>query len=54
MNSETGDVIVPAKRRITKTLIREIAENASHIEIDPSPIRIQIMSVITEYAPSAL
>jgi len=49
MNSSTEDVIIPANRKITKTLLRKLAANYEHIEIDPSPIRIKIMGIIDEY-----
>jgi DNA-directed RNA polymerase subunit beta len=49
MNAETGDVIIPANRKITKTLLRKLAANYEHVEIDPSPIRIKIMGIIDEY-----
>ena len=49
MNVETGDVIIPANRKITKTLLRKLAASYEHIEIDPSPIRIKIMSIIDNF-----
>jgi DNA-directed RNA polymerase subunit beta len=49
MNAESGDVIIPANRKITKTLLRKLAANYEHVEIDPSPIRIKIMGIIDEY-----
>jgi DNA-directed RNA polymerase subunit beta len=49
MNAQTGDVIIPANRKITKTLLRKLAASYEHIEIDPSPIRIKIMSIIDNF-----
>ena len=49
MNMETNDIIIPANRKITKTLLRKLAANYEHVEIDPSPIRIKIMGIIDEY-----
>ncbi|HKL20784.1 MAG TPA: hypothetical protein VJ904_03195, partial [Tichowtungia sp.] len=49
MNAETGDIIIPANRKITKTLLRKLAANYENIEIDPSPIRIKIMSIIDNF-----
>ncbi len=49
MNAESGDVIIPANRKITKTLLRKLAASYEHVEIDPSPIRIKIMGIIDEY-----
>ena len=49
MNVQTGDIIIPANRKITKTLLRKLAASYEHIEIDPSPIRIKIMSIIDNF-----
>jgi DNA-directed RNA polymerase subunit beta len=49
MNAQTSDVIIPANRKITKTLLRKLAASYEHVEIDPSPIRIKIMGIIDEY-----
>lgn len=49
MNVSTGDIIIPANRKITKTLLRKLAASYEHIEIDPSPIRIKIMSIIDNF-----
>jgi DNA-directed RNA polymerase subunit beta len=42
VNSETGEIIIPANRKITKTLLRKLAMVYDRIEIDPSPIRNKI------------
>ncbi len=49
VNAETGETIIPANRKITKTLLRKLAEHYNHIEIDPSPIRIKIREIISQY-----
>ena len=49
MNSETGETIIPANRKITKTLLRKLAAVSKHIQIDPSPVRIKIMEIIASY-----
>ncbi|MFA5688763.1 MAG: DNA-directed RNA polymerase subunit beta [Kiritimatiellales bacterium] len=49
VNTETGDIIIPANRKITKTLLRKLANNYEFIEIDPSPIRIKIMGIIDTF-----
>jgi len=49
MNADSGDIIIPANRKITKTLLRKLAANYEHIEIDPSPIRIKIMGIIDSF-----
>ena len=45
-NSQTGEVIIPAGRKITKTLLRSMAAISKNIDIDPSPVRIKIMEII--------
>jgi DNA-directed RNA polymerase subunit beta len=49
VNAETGEIIIPANRKITKTLLRKLASVYNHIEIDPSPIRIKIREIIGVY-----
>ena len=49
VNAETGEIIIPANRKITKTLLRKLATVYDHIEIDPSPIRIKIREIIGEF-----
>src|SRR3954449_5295742 len=46
VNSETGEIIIPANRKITKTLLRKLAGVYDRIEIDPSPIRNKINEII--------
>ncbi|MBI5386108.1 MAG: DNA-directed RNA polymerase subunit beta [Verrucomicrobia bacterium] len=46
VNSETGEIIIPANRKITKTLLRKLAIVYDRIEIDPSPIRNKINEII--------
>ncbi len=45
-NAQTGEIIIPANRKITKTLLRKLASVYDHIEIDPSPIRNKIFEII--------
>src|SRR5436305_728958 len=49
VNAETGEIIIPANRKITKTLLRKLANVHDHIEIDPSPIRNKIREIIGSY-----
>jgi DNA-directed RNA polymerase subunit beta len=46
VNSETGEIIIPSNRKITKTLLRKLATVYDRIEIDPSPIRNKINEII--------
>ncbi|MGB0370247.1 MAG: DNA-directed RNA polymerase subunit beta [Opitutales bacterium] len=48
-NSDTNEVIIPANRKITKTLLRRLAAVSKNIEIDPSPVRIKIMEIVGNY-----
>jgi DNA-directed RNA polymerase subunit beta len=45
-NSDTGEIIIPANRKITKTLLRRLAAVSKYIDIDPSPVRIRIMEIV--------
>ena len=47
--SETGEIIIPANRKITKTLLRKLATVYDRIEIDPSPIRNKINEIIGSF-----
>lgn len=49
INAQTGMVIIPCNRKITKILLRMIASNWNHIEIDPSPIRVRILETIYKF-----
>ncbi len=49
VNAETGEIIIPANRKITKTLLRKLASVYDHVEIDPSPIRIKIREIISSF-----
>jgi len=49
VNGQTGEIIIPANRKITKTLLRKLAAVSKHVEIDPSPVRIKIMEIIGSY-----
>jgi DNA-directed RNA polymerase subunit beta len=51
VNAQSGEIIIPANRKITKTLLRKLASVYDNIEIDPSPIRNKIIEIITSYEP---
>jgi DNA-directed RNA polymerase subunit beta len=48
-NLDNGEIIIPANRKITKTLLRKLAAVHKHIDIDPSPVRIKVMEIISSY-----
>jgi DNA-directed RNA polymerase subunit beta len=50
LNGESGEIIIPANRKITKTLLRKLAAAYDVIAIDPSPIQQKISSIISEYS----
>jgi len=49
VDGESGEIIIPANRKITKTLLRKLAEAYERIEIEPSPIRNKIMEIVAVY-----
>lgn len=48
-NAETSEVIIPANRKITKTLLRKLAGASKEIQIDPSPVKIKIMEIVDSF-----
>ena len=51
VDAEAGEIIIPANRKITKTLLRKLAAACDHIQIESSPIQIKIDEIISEYSP---
>lgn len=49
VNAQTGEIIIPANRKITKQLLRKLAAVYNHVEIDPSPIRNKINEIISQF-----
>ena len=49
VDAQSGEIIIPANRKITKTLLRKLAAIYDHIEIDPSPIRNKILEIISSF-----
>ncbi len=49
VNGESGEVIIPANKKITKTLLRTLAETHRSVEIDQSPIRNKIMDIMSSF-----
>ncbi|QQL45767.1 DNA-directed RNA polymerase subunit beta [Sulfuriroseicoccus oceanibius] len=46
VNGQTGEIVIPANRKITKTLLRKLASIYDSIDIDPSPIRNKIFEIV--------
>jgi DNA-directed RNA polymerase subunit beta len=51
VDAEEGQVLIPANRKITKTLLRKLAAAADHIQIESSPIQVKIDEIIGEFTP---
>jgi DNA-directed RNA polymerase subunit beta len=49
VNIDSGEIIIPANRKITKTLLRKLANESAHIAIESSPIQIKIQEIIAEH-----
>lgn len=49
VNGQSGEIIIPANRKITKMLLRKLASVYDHVEIDPSPIRNKIREIIGQF-----
>jgi DNA-directed RNA polymerase subunit beta len=49
VNGESGEIIIPANRKITKMLLRKLAGVYNVVEIDPSPIRNKIREIIGQF-----
>jgi DNA-directed RNA polymerase subunit beta len=48
-NSETGEAIIPANRKITKTLLRRLASVSRSIEMNDSPVKQKIRQIVDGY-----
>jgi DNA-directed RNA polymerase subunit beta len=45
-NGETKEIVIPANRKITKTLLRKLASISDKIEIEESPVRMRINEIV--------
>ena len=50
-NSETAEIIIPANKKITKTLLKKLANNYDRLLIPTSPIRDKIFEIIEPFKP---
>ena len=50
-NSETAEIIIPANKKITKTLLKKLANNYDRLLIPTSPIRDKILEIIEPFKP---
>ena len=51
LDVETGDIIIPANRKITKTLLARLAKAHDHIQIENSPVQQKIEEIINGFRP---
>ena len=51
LDVETGDIIIPANRKITKTLLARLAKAHDHIQIESSPVQQKIEEIINGFRP---
>jgi DNA-directed RNA polymerase subunit beta len=49
VNGQTGEIIIGANKKITKTFLRKLAESYDSVEIDPSPIRNKILEITASF-----
>jgi DNA-directed RNA polymerase subunit beta len=49
VNGQTGEIIIGANKKITKTLLRKLAESYDSVEIEESPIRQKIMDIVAVF-----
>ena len=49
-DSETGEIIVPANKKITKTVLQRLAKAHGHYAIEESPVKDKFDSVISGFA----
>ncbi len=51
LDVETGEIIIPANRKITKTLLARLAKAHDHIQIENSPVQQKIEEIINGFRP---
>ncbi|MDR0351063.1 MAG: DNA-directed RNA polymerase subunit beta [Puniceicoccales bacterium] len=49
INGLNGEIIIPANRKITKTLLRKLASCFDSVEIAASPVKNRIMEIVENY-----
>ncbi len=49
VNAKSGEIVIPANRKITKPLLQNLASAYEHIEINPSPIRNKILEIVSPF-----
>jgi DNA-directed RNA polymerase subunit beta len=49
LDAQSGEIVIPANKKITKTLLRKLAQICDHIQIERSPIQVKIDEIVGEY-----
>lgn len=49
-NYQSGEVLVPAGRKITKTMLKQVAQQIAFAEMDPSPLRNRFRQIVADFA----
>ena len=49
INGDTGECIIPANRKITKTLLRRLASAPNNLQIDQSPVKVKIVEILNQF-----
>lgn len=49
INGATNEVIIPANRKITKTLLRRLASTPDDLQIEQSPVRVKIFEIVSQF-----
>ncbi|MDR0755920.1 MAG: DNA-directed RNA polymerase subunit beta [Puniceicoccales bacterium] len=45
----TGEIIIPANRKITKTLLRRLASAPDSLQIEQSPVKVKIVEILNQF-----
>jgi DNA-directed RNA polymerase subunit beta len=50
-DAESGEILIPANRKITKAFLVKLAEAHDRVQIESSPVQIKIEQIIAEFRP---
>ena len=48
-NKETGEIIIPSKRKVTRPLLRKMASVHNHVELEPQPISGEVNRILDAF-----
>ncbi|MDR2769220.1 MAG: DNA-directed RNA polymerase subunit beta [Puniceicoccales bacterium] len=48
-HQKTGEIIIPANRKITKTLLRRLASAPDSLQIEQSPVKVKIVDILNQF-----